>query len=90
MLRGRLAGLNAEGPENHPAVPEDRAGRGLHMVPPARPPRQEEAAMSVIRYEPFRDPIERLISMAATGTRAPARYAHGCLPRRGWQLPRRG
>ena len=27
--------------------------------------------MSVIRYEPFRDPIERLISMAATGTRAP-------------------
>jgi HSP20 family protein len=27
--------------------------------------------MSVIRYEPFRDPLERLISMAATGTRAP-------------------
>ena len=27
--------------------------------------------MSVIRYEPFRDPFERLISMAATGTRAP-------------------
>src|SRR5204863_9670945 len=38
---------------------------------PARPPRQEEAAMSVFRYEPFRDPLERLISMAATGTRAP-------------------
>ena len=32
---------------------------------------QEEAAMSVIRYEPFRDPFERLISMAATRTRAP-------------------
>ena len=27
--------------------------------------------MSVIRYEPFRDPFERLISMAATRTRAP-------------------
>ena len=27
--------------------------------------------MSVFRYEPFRDPLERLISMAATGTRAP-------------------
>jgi HSP20 family protein len=41
--------------------------------------------MSVIRYEPFRDPFERLISMAATGTRAPLAmpmdvYAHGCLP----------
>jgi HSP20 family protein len=32
---------------------------------------QEEAAMSVLRFEPFRDPFERLISMAATGTRAP-------------------
>jgi hypothetical protein len=27
--------------------------------------------MSVIRFEPFRDPFERLISMAACGTRAP-------------------
>jgi HSP20 family protein len=27
--------------------------------------------MAVIRFEPFRDPLERLISMAATGTRAP-------------------
>ena len=27
--------------------------------------------MSVIRYEPYRDPLERLISMAVTGTRAP-------------------
>jgi Hsp20/alpha crystallin family len=27
--------------------------------------------MSVIRYEPFRDPFERLITMAATRTRAP-------------------
>jgi len=27
--------------------------------------------MAVIRYEPFRDPFERLMSMAASGTRAP-------------------
>ena len=27
--------------------------------------------MSVLRFEPFRDPYERLFSMAATGTRAP-------------------
>ena len=27
--------------------------------------------MSVLRFEPFRDPFERLFSMAATGTRAP-------------------
>src|SRR4029450_212605 len=36
--------------------------------------RQGEAAMSVIRFEPFRDPfreLDRLMSMAASGTRAP-------------------
>jgi HSP20 family protein len=27
--------------------------------------------MAVIRFEPFRDPFERIFSMAATGTRAP-------------------
>ena len=27
--------------------------------------------MAVIRFEPFRDPFERLIAMAASGTRAP-------------------
>src|SRR3974390_2463130 len=27
--------------------------------------------MAVFRFEPFQDPVERLISMAATGTRAP-------------------
>jgi HSP20 family protein len=27
--------------------------------------------MAVIRYEPFRDPFERLLSLAATGTRPP-------------------
>jgi HSP20 family protein len=35
---------------------------------------EEEAAMSVFRFEPFRDPvreIDRLMSMVASGTRAP-------------------
>jgi len=35
---------------------------------------REEAAMSVFRFEPFRDPVrelDRLMSMAASGTRAP-------------------
>lgn len=32
---------------------------------------EQEAAMTVIRFDPFRDPLERLLSMAATGTRAP-------------------
>jgi HSP20 family protein len=27
--------------------------------------------MAVFRFEPFRDPVERLISMAAAGTRTP-------------------
>ena len=27
--------------------------------------------MAVIRFEPFRDPFERLLAMAATGARAP-------------------
>jgi HSP20 family protein len=27
--------------------------------------------MAVIRFEPFRDPLERLLAMSATGTRAP-------------------
>lgn len=31
--------------------------------------------MAVIRYEPFRDPLERLMSMAASGTRAPLAMA---------------
>ncbi len=43
------------------------------MVPGPIAP-QEEAAMSVIRFEPYRDPfreLDRLISMATSGTRAP-------------------
>jgi HSP20 family protein len=43
-------------------------------VIPSKTPQEEAAAMSVIRFEPFRDPfreLDRLISMAASGTRAP-------------------
>jgi HSP20 family protein len=32
---------------------------------------REEAEMAVFRFEPFGDPVERLLSMAATGTRTP-------------------
>jgi HSP20 family protein len=32
---------------------------------------REEAAMAVFRFEPFGDPVERLLSMATTGTRTP-------------------
>src|SRR5258708_31303035 len=41
---------------------------------PGRHQHQQEAAMSVTRFEPFRDPfreLDRLMSMAAAGTRAP-------------------
>src|SRR5258708_28809552 len=41
---------------------------------PRQTPHQQEAAMSVTRFEPFRDPfreLDRLFSMAASGTRAP-------------------
>src|SRR5256886_13503708 len=44
-----------------------------HMVP-GHTPHQQEAAMSVTRFEPYRDPFrefDRLFSMAASGTRAP-------------------
>jgi HSP20 family protein len=34
-------------------------------------PYNEEAAMAVLRFEPFRDPFDRLMSLAATGTRTP-------------------
>jgi HSP20 family protein len=32
---------------------------------------EKVAAMAVIRFEPLRDPFDRLMSLAATGTRAP-------------------
>jgi HSP20 family protein len=44
------------------------------VVGPEPTPHEKEAAMSVFRFEPFRDPareLERLMSMAASGTRAP-------------------
>jgi len=43
-------------------------------VVPVPTAHEEEAAMSVFRFEPFRDPVrefDRLMSMAAGGTRAP-------------------
>src|SRR5712671_3720120 len=49
------------------------APAGPRMVP-GHTPHQQEAAMSVTRFEPFRDPFrefDRLLSMAASGTRAP-------------------
>src|SRR5216683_2447863 len=45
----------------------------LYMVPGRHHPK-EEAAMSVLRFEPFRDPfreLDRLIATAASGKRAP-------------------
>jgi HSP20 family protein len=33
--------------------------------------KKEEAEMAVLRFEPFRDPLDRLMSLATTGTRAP-------------------
>jgi len=48
-----------------------RLRRYVVLVPT---PHEEEAAMSVFRFEPFRDPVrelDRLMSMAASGTRAP-------------------
>src|SRR6266446_3732589 len=44
-----------------------------YMVP-GQTPHREEAAMSMTRFEPFRDPFrefDRLFSMAGSGTRAP-------------------
>jgi HSP20 family protein len=48
------------------------AGGGTWSQKPT--PHEEEAAMSVFRFEPFRDPVrefDRLMSMATSGTRAP-------------------
>lgn len=60
-----------ESPENYPSR-ERTASREAIRDPEQTP--QEAAAMSVIRFEPFRDPfreLDRLMSMAASGTRAP-------------------
>src|SRR5512132_2031436 len=54
--------------------PERGPRRARRYVIPEQTPQEEAAAMSVIRFEPFRDPfreLDRLMSMAASGTRAP-------------------
>src|SRR5579864_3148129 len=47
-----------------------RAARADDSVPSGTS-QHEEAAMAVLRFEPFRDPFDRLMSLAATGTRTP-------------------
>jgi HSP20 family protein len=52
----------------------ERQRRPRRYLVPEPIPHEEETAMSVFRFEPFRDPareIDRLMSMAASGTRAP-------------------
>ena len=46
--------------------------------------------MAVIRFDPFRDPFGAAVVHGRDRNACPARHAHGRLPRRGWQLPRRG
>src|SRR5258708_12436365 len=61
------------GAAGEPPAPSDHPRRGRPWFP-GQAPHQEEAAMSVTRFEPFRDPfreLDRLMSMAAAGTRAP-------------------
>ena len=63
--------MHAEPRENYHDLRERRPKR--HVVPEPTG-HEEEAAMSVFRFEPFRDPareLDRLMSMAASGTRAP-------------------
>src|SRR5580693_1014157 len=67
---------------------------------PGHTPYQEEKAMSVTRFEPFRDPFrefDRLLSMAASGTRAPLsmpmdvyRAEHGVLTIQAERTPHYG
>lgn len=61
-----------ESPENYPS--RERTASREAIRDPEQTPQEEAAAMSVIRFEPFRDPfreLDRLMSMAASGTRAP-------------------
>ena len=67
-----LSGMNAE-PGRTTMSRENSVARGGTWSPTPTP-HEEEAAMSVFRFEPFRDPareLDRLMSMAASGTRAP-------------------
>ena len=72
-LRRRMAGLEWGAAGDPPCrVRRPRRPRPYLVPGPITP--QQEAAMSVTRFEPFRDPfreLDRLLSMAASGTRAP-------------------
>ena len=46
--------------------------------------------MAAIRFDPFRDLFGAAVVHSRDGDACPARHAHGRLPRRGRQLPRRG
>ena len=63
-MRGRRPSARRTRPAGRPAKPAGGACPAGRQTP-----HQEEAAISVIRFEPFPDPFERLISMAASGTR---------------------
>jgi HSP20 family protein len=58
--------------ENYDVPEPDSVARAVRG--PGADGSQEEAAMSVFRFEPFREPareLDRLMAMAASGTRAP-------------------
>ena len=63
--------MNEEPREDYDVL-RDTIARGRRSPPSRHPP--EEVAMSVFRFEPFRDPaheLDRLLSGVASGTRAP-------------------
>jgi len=65
--------MNAESQEDY-YVPRERQRRPRRYVVPEPTPHEEGPAMSVFRFEPFRDPareLDRLMSMAVSGTRGP-------------------
>jgi HSP20 family molecular chaperone IbpA len=74
---GVLAGVAGAAGDRQETETLGVAGPGTGSVITAAPGHflqasyEEEAVMAVIRFDPFRDPLERLLSMAATGTRAP-------------------
>ena len=62
------------GAQGRTTMSRERQRRPRRYVVPEPTPHEEEAAMSVFRFEPFRDTareLDRLMSMAASGTRAP-------------------
>jgi HSP20 family protein len=66
-----LPGPPQEGRPMRPAGGEQAGQAGSPPGHVLQTSHEQEAAMTVIRFDPFRDPLERLLSMAATGTRAP-------------------